>query len=108
MDTFEWRVSDQSLSSDPLVGSITVTCLNDAPIAIDDDLSASGGILSILDVTANDTDPDSPYESQVFTVSGVTLPSEGTLVASGTVFEYISGSGFLGMDTFTYVVIDQS
>jgi hypothetical protein len=59
-------------------------------------------------VTLNDIDPDSAYEAQTFTVSGVTLPSEGTLVASGSFFEYTPDESYIGEDSFTYVVIDQS
>ncbi len=59
-------------------------------------------------MTLNDIDPDSAYEAQTFTVSGITLPSEGTLVASVSVFEYTANLEFIGIDTFTYILMDQS
>jgi len=107
-DTFEWRAFDQFNSfSDPEVGTITVECINDVPVAIDDTLAATGGLTAILNVTANDIDVDEPYVSQTFTVSGITLPLHGPLVASGSIFEYTPDFAYFGTDEFTYVVIDQ-
>lgn len=71
-------------------------------------MSATGGQLAILDVTTNDTDIDTAYEAQTYTVSGITLPAEGTLVASGATFEYTPNFVYMGTDSFTYVTIDQS
>ncbi|MFZ2255783.1 MAG: Ig-like domain-containing protein [Patescibacteria group bacterium] len=70
VDTFNWRAYDQfNRYSDPAVGTITVLCENDTPIAVDDNLGATGGQLAVLEVTLNDTDPDSPYVAQTYTVS---------------------------------------
>ncbi len=64
------------------------------------------GAIVALDVMANDTDPDSPYAPQNFTITGYTLPSNGTLSVVGTGFQYISDSPFLGTDSFTYSIAD--
>ena len=108
-DTFQWRAYDQfNRYSDPANGTITILCTNDTPVAIDDILSGTGGMTGALDVVANDTDIDSPYQTQTYTVSGVTLPAHGVLVESGSVFEYTPDLAYMGVDTFTYVAIDQS
>lgn len=59
-------------------------------------------------MTINDADPDAIYQSQTYTVAAVTLPSHGTLVASGAVFEYTPDGLYMGADSFTYEVTDQS
>lgn len=41
VDTFEWRASNPFTGSDPEVGSITVLCTNDTPVAIDDTVAAT-------------------------------------------------------------------
>lgn len=81
--------------SDPGIMTGVILCTNDTPVAEDDTLSATGGVTGTLDVVANDTDLDAPYEPQTFTVSGITLPSQGTLVASGSVFEYTPDLAFM-------------
>jgi VCBS repeat-containing protein len=109
VSTFQFRAVDAYLlPSDPANANITVTCVNDAPIAVDDTMSATGGQLAILDVTTNDTDIDTIYEAQTYTVSWITLPAEGTLVANGATFEYTPNFVYMGTDSFTYVTIDQS
>lgn len=61
-----------------------------------------------VDVVANDTDPDSPYQVQTFTISGYTLPSNGTVVLNANQLEYTPNGGFSGTDIFQYRMMDQS
>ena len=82
--------------------------MNHPPVAVNDTFYATGGIASNLNVIANDTDPDSPYTQQTFTISGYTLPSNGTLSVVGNQFQYTPTSTYYGPDTFTYTIQDQS
>ncbi|MBA3707204.1 MAG: tandem-95 repeat protein, partial [Planctomycetes bacterium] len=102
-DSFTYRASDGDLVSNIAVVTITVTAVNDAPVAVADSyviaedstltVSTSAGVL------ANDSDVDSPV--LVAVLSG--LPSHGTLVlASDGSFTYVPAADFSGSDAFTY------
>ena len=60
--------------------SVTVTCVDDAPVAVDDSATVgedSGA--SAIDVLANDTDVDAGPRS----VDSVTQPANGSVVITG-------------------------
>ncbi|TVZ56841.1 putative secreted protein (Por secretion system target) [Lutibacter sp. Hel_I_33_5] len=85
---------------------ITVTCINDAPIAIDDVVTTSTNTPVVISVKSNDTD----VENDPLTVSPLTSsPTNGTIVlnSDGTI-TYTPNSGFTGTDSFTYTVCDPS
>ncbi len=108
VDTFGFQAYDQyNHYADPINQPIQVECINDTPAVVDDSVTATGGSLT-FDPTTNDTDPDSPYEVQTFTVTGYTLPTHGTLSLVGNNFQYIGNLGYIGSDTFQYSMIDQS
>lgn len=112
-DTFEFRAWDAfGLGNDaignPGIATITVTCDNDTPVAIDDNLSGTGGMTGLLDVMANDTDVDSPYVPQTFSLVGVTQPANGVVSISGTMIEFTPNAPYYGPDSFTYTMQDQS
>ena len=95
-------------NADPIVATVTTTCVNDTPVAIDDTMNATGGVLATFDVLANDTDIDSGYEPQTFSITGVDLPANGILAVNGTQFEYTPDFAYMGPDSFTYTITDQS
>ncbi len=79
---------------------------NQSPLAIDDAAAAIQGVPVIVDVTANDSDPDGTID--VTTVQIGTQPNNGTVSVNptfGTV-TYTPSSGFFGNDSFTYTVRD--
>jgi len=102
-DTFTYRASDGSLSSNTATVSITVSETDHAPAAVNDTYSTTGGIALTVDaakgVLANDTDAD----GDALTAAVVTNPAHGTLVlnASGA-FSYTPAQGYTGPDAFTY------
>jgi VCBS repeat-containing protein len=111
-DTFTYRASDGSLTSDITTVTITVTDVNDPPVAVadvyttleDTQLVVPGaGLLPTL--LANDTDPESPSSSLI--ASLVSGPASGNLVlnANGT-FTYTPAANANGQVTFTYRVSD--
>ena len=83
--------------------TITVTAVNDAPIAADDAYSTSPRTRALTvaapGVLANDTDVDGDPLTAVL----VTGPSHGTLTlnANGS-FTYTPDANFNGTDSFTY------
>jgi VCBS repeat-containing protein len=101
-DSFIYRASDGTLTSNPATVSISVTAVNDAPSAADDAYStAEDTILTVAapGVLGNDSDPEGNPLSAVL-VSG---PSHGTLTLNGNgSLTYRPDDDFNGSDSFSY------
>ncbi len=80
-----------------------------APIANPDSIATSPRTAVVIDVLANDTDPNGNTTINASTVTIVQAPSNGTAVrnANGSI-QYTPRDGFSGTDTFTYTVRDTS
>ena len=107
-DEFWYQVTDGTFVSDPVVVTLTVNPVNDAPVAGNDSYSVNeDNVLTVAasGVLANDSDIDSPTLSAV-PLSG---PSHGTisLNASGS-FTYTPNANYNGSDSFSYKVSDGS
>jgi VCBS repeat-containing protein len=105
-DSFTYRASDGSLTSDPATVTMTVTPVSDPPAATDDAYNTDEDTpltVAAPGVLANDTDPDGNQLSAVLG-SG---PSHGTLTfnANGS-FTYTPAVNFNGSDSFTYRASD--
>ncbi len=102
--TFTYTVCDASDLCATATVVVTVTPVNDAPVAADDTLTTAYKQPVTVDVTANDGDVD----GDVLTVTRiVTQPENGAAVidAEGTV-TYTPDPTFVGPDAFTYEVCD--
>ncbi len=107
-DTFLYRAYDQySNFADPVSATLQITCVNDPPVAVNDSFTVTGS-LTTMDVLANDTDPDSPYVVQSFSLTGFTQPTHGSIVINANKFDYAVNVGYIGPDSFTYSMVDQS
>ena len=83
--------------------SVTVTPVNDDPVATDDTLVTSRDVPSTIAVLANDTDVD----GDALSVTGVTAPASGTAIANGDgTITYTPAANFAGTDGFDYTVGD--
>jgi hypothetical protein len=103
-DTFDYTIKDQNNAvSNTGTVSITVTCVNDAPVIIDDSSSINQSGTGFIAVLINDTDPDT---GDTKTISGYTLPSNGSILKTATGFTYTANSTFCGVDTFAYRITD--
>ncbi|MDY0124848.1 MAG: Ig-like domain-containing protein [Anaerolineaceae bacterium] len=104
-DSFTYKAKDAVLESDLAVVTITVTPVNDWPIANDDFYETVTGVM--LDVAApgvldNDVllDPDEEVSIQI--LEG---PQHGSLSMNDDgSFTYTPDTGFMGTDTFRYQV----
>lgn len=105
-DSFVFVASDGALTSSAATIDLSVSGTPDLPVVVDDVISVEMSANVTLDVMANDNDPDSPYAPQNLTISGYTLPTNGTLSVSGTGFIYTSNTPYLGPDTFSYSIAD--
>ena len=106
-DSFTYSVSDGTASRTASV-TITVTSVNDAPVAVDDSYTVDeDSPLSVPapGVLANDSDSDNGS----LTASVVTAPASGTLVlAPNGSFVYTPAAEFSGNMSFTYRASDGS
>ncbi len=86
--------------------TVTITCVNDAPVAGDDAASVSEDGSVTIPVRDNDTDPESDALDVVSVTQG-SVQGGGTVVlnANDTV-TYTPQANFSGTDTFTYTVSD--
>ena len=101
-DTFTYRVSDGTLSSAPATVTVTVTAVNDAPVANPDTATTAVNNPVVINVKANDTDVEGSALSTVL----VTNPANGTVALNAGNYTYTPRANFTGTDTFTYRVWD--
>ncbi len=106
-DTFDYTIEEPGGLSDSATVTITVTGVDDDPVAVDDAATVdedSGA--TAIDVLANDTDVDAGPKS----IQSVTQPANGTVVITGggTGVTYEPAAGYCNdgspVDTFTYAL----
>jgi VCBS repeat len=108
-DSFTYQVTDGTATSAATV-TMTVAAVNDAPTANPDSYQSIGNLtihIPAPGVLANDVDADG---DPITAVAGTYATAGGgtvTIAADGS-FNYLSGAGFSGTDTFTYGVTDGS
>jgi VCBS repeat-containing protein len=105
-DSFSHKASDGQAGSSPATVSITISPVNDAPVARDDAYSTAQGTplaVAAPGVLGNDSDVDSPAPTAIL-VAG---PAHGTVAlnADGSL-TYTPAAGFSGADRFTYKAND--
>lgn len=102
-DTFTYTVSDGKGGTDTSTTAITVTPVNDAPVAAADTAATTEGTGVTISVLGNDSDAD----GDALTVVAVTQGADGTVAINGdnTVI-YNPNLGFSGADSFTYTITD--
>ncbi|PSJ72154.1 hypothetical protein C7N43_35710, partial [Sphingobacteriales bacterium UPWRP_1] len=106
-DTFVITVCDTQGNCLPITVIIDVTCVPDAPVAVDDSATTPEGTPVTIAVLGNDFDPDDPTNPDAIElVAIVDEPLNGIAVISGDSIVYTPDVGFAGCDTFTYVIQD--
>ncbi|MBN8727272.1 MAG: tandem-95 repeat protein [Xanthomonadales bacterium] len=103
-DGFGYTIEDGRGGSASARVSITVTpAPNRPPVARDDSAMTPAGIPVVVDVLANDSDPD----GDPIAVSSLTQPAHGTAALGGDGrVSYTPAAGFDGSDTFGYTIED--
>jgi hypothetical protein len=108
-DTFRYLVNDGMANSAPVTVTVTVTGVNDVPVAVND--SVAGGentVLTIFSTTLLANDTDIEVGNAGLSISGVTAASTqgGSVSLSGATITYTPAGNFFGTDTFTYTITD--
>ena len=99
-DSFTFKANDGTVDSLAATVSITVTPVNDAPVASGQSLATDKNVAKAVTLAATDVDGDT------LTFSVVTQPTKGTL--SGTVpnLTYTPNNNVTGTDSFTFKAND--
>src|SRR5439155_5374436 len=102
-DSFTYKASDGEADSNIATVTITVTAVNDAPVAVDDAATTAEDTAVAIAVLANDLDGD----GDLLVVAGVGAPSHGAAVLNADqTITYTPAANYNGADTFTYLVSD--
>ena len=113
-DDFTYLVNDGTAdSTTPATVTITVTAMDDPPVAVDDALAtdeATPLVVDVSELTGNDRPGPANENNQMVRIvpSGFGSPAHGTVSydsLNGTV-RYAPQANFSGIDTFTYTIDD--
>lgn len=101
--SFHFTASDGSLTSASTPVNITIGGVNDGPpVANADSATTLADTPILINVLANDTDPD----GDPLSISGLGNASHGTLQIENGQVRYTPTAGYSGSDAFTYTVSD--
>ncbi|HEX9998022.1 MAG TPA: Ig-like domain-containing protein [Abditibacterium sp.] len=101
IDSFVWRASDGTLSSDATV-SLTISPVNDAPTASAQSVSTPRNTAKTITLAGADVDGDA------LTFIVVTNPTKGTLTGTGANRTYTPTANYSGADSFTFKTRDSA
>lgn len=101
-DEFPYGVADGRGGTARAVVRVEVAAVNDVPDAQPDSSSTLEDVSVVVDVLANDRDPD----GDALAVIGVTQPQNGSAETDGRRITYIPALNWNGNDSFTYSVSD--
>src|SRR5439155_9994807 len=105
-DSFTYKANDGQADSGIATVSITITGVNDAPVALNDSYTTAEDTtlnVAVPGVLANDTDVDRDALSAVL----VSQPTHGSLTLnSNGSFSYVPAGNYHGSDSFTYKAND--
>jgi cysteine-rich repeat protein len=102
--SFSYTISDGTLGDEATV-AVTVTAVNDAPVAVADSATTAEDtplVLAAAALTANDLD----IEGDPLTVTAVGAPSHGTVALVGATVTFTPEADHAGAASFTYTVSD--
>lgn len=105
IDSFTYTITDADGDSSTATVNVTVNPIivtNQPPIAQNDSASTTAGQAILIDVLANDSDPDGDPLSFV----SIGTAANGTISVVGTQLVYTPNVGFTGSDSFTYTIGD--
>lgn len=99
-DSFTFKANDGTADSAIATVSITVTAVNDAPVADAQSVSVDHNTATAITLTGSDV------EGSALTYTVVTNPTNGSLTGTAPSLTYTPNSGYSGSDSFTFTVND--
>ena len=101
-DSFGYTVADTTARTDTGSVAVTVTAVNDPPVAAADLATTPEDVSKLVNVLANDTDID----GGALVVASVGNPSHGTTAIESGQVRYTPALDYVGPDSFAYTVSD--
>ncbi|UCD37403.1 MAG: tandem-95 repeat protein [Fidelibacterota bacterium] len=110
-DTFPYFITDNIDGIDTARVYVTVTPVNDPPLAADDEVTTAEDSVALFAALKNDYDPDGDWLSLADTTWHAGHGEVGMLVldtagVEGIVFSYLAEPDFFGRDSFSYRICD--
>src|SRR5438067_1880798 len=99
-DSFTFKASDGALDSNIAAVTVSVTAVNDAPVATAQSVTTAEDTAKPLTLTASDVDGDA------LTYSIVSGPSQGALSGAAPNVTYTPAANYNGPDSFTFKAND--
>jgi VCBS repeat-containing protein len=99
-DGFTYRAEDRALQSNVATVTITVTAVNDRPVAQPQTVTTDEDTPASVTLAGADT------EGNPLTYRITAQPSQGTLSGEGNVYTYTPAANYSGDDAFSFVVND--
>jgi predicted extracellular nuclease len=99
-DSFTYKVSDDELESNEATVSITVTPVNDAPVAVSFEVELQENSSVEFSLLASDVEGDT------LTFSFASGPAHGTLNCAGAICTYTPDARWSGTDSFIFMAND--
>ena len=104
-NSFTYQICDTTSLCATATAAVTVTAVADPPVANADTASTNTDSPVIVNVAANDTDPDGNLDPASVTVTA--QPANGTATPNGNgTVTYTPATSYQGPDAFTYQVCD--
>jgi len=108
-DSFTYSVTDaQGVVGSSGTATVTINLINNPPVQTNDTVTIDQGQSVVIDVLANDYDPDYPAYTDNLTVvqDSITVQHGQLILNDDNTFTYIPDPGYTGQDSFTYAVRD--
>jgi VCBS repeat-containing protein len=99
-DSFTYRVSDGTVNSAAATVSLTVTAVNDAPVATSQSKSTAEDTSKAITLAGTDV------EGSTLAFAIVTPPAHGVLTGVAPAVTYVPAANYNGPDSFTFKVND--
>ncbi|MGE0309792.1 MAG: Ig-like domain-containing protein, partial [Acidimicrobiia bacterium] len=99
---FTYEICDTTALCDSASVTVEVRPVNDAPDALDDNAAVEEDGLAVVDVLANDRDPD----GDPLVIGSVTSPANGSAQVSAGQVRYAPTRNWCGTDVFEYSITD--
>ncbi|MFY8297651.1 tandem-95 repeat protein [Pseudoalteromonas sp. SS15] len=104
--SFTYTLTDtDGLTSEPATVTVTLTPVNDAPVAVDNTVQLQEDGQFEVNVLGNDTDVDDGIDSSTVVVEAAPQFGQVTITSTGSII-YVAKENYFGDDAFTYSVKD--